>query len=243
MTVLRSQPAERAAPASGAAKRSGKIRIAFVDERILTLLAAALLMSMNVANAANPAKPNVLIILADDMGYSDAECYGGEIKTPNLDALAKDGLRFTAFYNTARCWPSRAAIMTGYYAQEVRRDDVPGVKSGTFGIRPVWAPLLPLRLKPLGYRCYHSGKWHLDGMPLDNGFDHSYRVDDQDRHFSPRESWEDDQPLPPVAPTESGYYATRAIADHAIRCLKEHAAKHRISRFSNTWLSRSRTFR
>ena len=69
-----------------------------------------------------PARPNILIFLADDMGYSDAGCYGGEIATPNLDALAKDGLRITQFYNTARCWPSRAAILTGYYAQQVRRD-------------------------------------------------------------------------------------------------------------------------
>jgi len=88
----------------------------------------------------------------------------GEIATPNLDAMAKGGLRFTQFYNTARCWPSRAAILTGYYAQQVRRDTVPGVKSGRAkGTRPSWARLLPEMLKPLGYRSYHSGKWHLDG--------------------------------------------------------------------------------
>ncbi len=70
------------------------------------------------------AKPNIVILLADDMGFSDLGCYGGEIATPNLDALAQRGLRFTQFYNTARCWPSRAALLTGYYAQEVRRDTV-----------------------------------------------------------------------------------------------------------------------
>ncbi len=75
-------------------------------------------------------KPNILIILADDMGFSDAGCYGGEIATPNLDNLAKNGLRFTQFYNTARCWPTRAALLTGYYAQQVRRDTIPGVQSG-----------------------------------------------------------------------------------------------------------------
>src|SRR5881392_648229 len=100
--------------------------------------------------AARP--PNVVIFLADDMGYSDAGCYGGEIATPNLDALAKDGLRFTQFYNTARCWPSRAALLTGYYAQQVRRDTVSGVVSGGKGTRPAWAPLLPALLQPLGYR-------------------------------------------------------------------------------------------
>ena len=74
--------------------------------------------------SARPAKPNIVIILADDMGFSDLGSYGGEIHTPNLDRLAADGLRFTQFYNTARCWPSRAALMTGYYAQAVRRDAI-----------------------------------------------------------------------------------------------------------------------
>ena len=170
-------------------------------------------------------RPNVLLIVADDMGYSDLGCYGGEIKTPHLDGLAKDGIRFTQFYNTARCWPSRAGILTGYYAQEVRRDTVPGVKSGAQGVRPSWARLLPEMLRPLGYRCYHSGKWHVDGMPLQNGFDRSYSLNDHDRHFYPRQHTEDDKPLPPVEPG-SGYYSTTAIAEHAIKCLKDHASNH-----------------
>ena len=88
--------------------------------------------------------PNVLIILADDLGYSDLGCYGGEIETPNLDALATDGLRFSQFYNTARCWPTRASMMTGYYAQQVNRDKIAGRKfGGTRGGRPSWAKLLP----------------------------------------------------------------------------------------------------
>src|SRR2546422_864601 len=105
----------------------------------LTLPLAVLLSAVTTAPAAEPARPNILLIVADDMGYSDARCYGGEINTPNLDALAKEGLRFTQFYNTARCWPSRAAILTGYYAQQVRRDTVPGVRSGGRGVRPAWA--------------------------------------------------------------------------------------------------------
>ncbi len=72
-------------------------------------------------------RPNIVVILADDLGFSDLGCYGGEIATPNLDALAARGLRFTQFYNTARCWPSRAALLTGYYAQQVRRD---GMRAG-----------------------------------------------------------------------------------------------------------------
>jgi arylsulfatase len=167
----------------------------------------------------------VLIILADDMGFSDAGCYGGEIATPNLDRLAKDGLRFTQFYNTARCWPSRAAILTGYYAQQVRRDSLPGIKSGSGGTRPEWARLLPEMLKPLGYRSYHSGKWHVDGKPLQNGFDHSYGLEDHNRHFAPKQHTEDDKPLPPVEP-KAGYYTSTAIADHAIKCLKDHAEKY-----------------
>ena len=75
-------------------------------------------------------KPNVIIILVDDMGYSDVSCYGGEIDTPNLNHLAANGLRFTQFYNTARCWPTRAALMTGYYAQQVNRDALPGLGGG-----------------------------------------------------------------------------------------------------------------
>jgi arylsulfatase len=167
-----------------------------------------------------------VVILADDMGFSDAGCYGGEIGTPNLDRLAADGLRFTQFYNTARCWPSRAALLTGYYAQQVRRDTLPGVPSGGNGVRPRWARLLPALLKPLGYRTYHSGKWHVDGPVLAGGFDRSYLVTDQDRHFNPRQHALDDRPLPAVEPG-SGYYSTTAITQHALDMLAEHQAEHR----------------
>lgn len=178
-----------------------------------------------LARSAEPRKPpNIVVILADDLGYSDLGCYGSEMNTPNLDALAAGGLRFTQFYNTARCWPTRAALLTGYYAQQVRRDTVPGVTSGGRGVRPAWASLLPEYLKPLGYRSYHSGKWHIDGMPLAGGFDRSYFLQDTGRFFSPREHYEDDQKLPPVKPA-SGYYATISIVDHAIKCLREHAEK------------------
>ena len=91
--------------------------------------------------------PNILLILADDLGYSDLGCYGGEIDTPHLNELAAGGLRFTQFYNTARCWPTRAALLTGYYPQQVRRDSLPGIKRGN---RPAWARLLPEFLKPAG---------------------------------------------------------------------------------------------
>ncbi|HAN82829.1 MAG TPA: arylsulfatase, partial [Verrucomicrobiales bacterium] len=129
--------------------------------------------------------PDILVILADDLGYSDIGAYGSEIKTPNLDALAKNGLRFTNFYNTARCWPTRASILTGYYPQQIRRDTLKTKSGGMRGKRPSWAPLAPALLKKAGYRSYHIGKWHLDSKPIATGFDRSYYLKDQRRFFSP----------------------------------------------------------
>lgn len=187
----------------------------------LILLAVA---ACGPARAADP-KPNVLLILADDLGFSDLGCYGGEIDTPNLDALAKNGLRFTRFYNTARCWPTRGSILTGYYAQQIRRDAVPGVASGNAGTRPPWARLLPELIKPHGYRSYHSGKWHVDGLPLANGFERSYSLNDHDRHFAPKNHTEDDKKLPAATPKD-GYYSSTAIADRTVTHLTDHFAKH-----------------
>ena len=95
---------------------------------------------------------------------------------------------------------------------------------GSKGTRPDWARLLPETLRPLGYRSYHSGKWHIDGMPVAGGFNRSYYLRDQGRFFNPQVHWEDDGKLPPIEPGSS-YYATTAIADHAIRILKQHAAE------------------
>jgi arylsulfatase len=188
-------------------------------------LAALAALAEPATPAIPPTPPNVVVILADDLGFSDLGCQGGEIPTPHLDGLAAGGLRFTQFYNTARCWPTRASLLTGYYAQQVRRDTVPGVVRGGAGRRPAWARLLPELLRPLGYRSYHAGKWHVDGPALAGGFDRSYRVEDHDRYFGPRNHLEDDAPLPAVKP-DAGYYSTTAIADHAIRQLREHAAGH-----------------
>ncbi|HEU5117807.1 MAG TPA: arylsulfatase, partial [Isosphaeraceae bacterium] len=128
------------------------------------------------------------------------------------DRLAKNGLRFTQFYNTGRCWPSRAAFLTGYYAQQVNRD--PGK------LRPKWAALLPDLLKPAGYRSYHSGKWHVDGPVLEGGFARSYLIDDHNRHFNPQNHSIDDKKLP-AATLEDDYYSTRDIAKHAVNWLGE----------------------
>ncbi|WP_254513670.1 arylsulfatase [Anatilimnocola floriformis] len=164
-----------------------------------------------------------MLILADDLGYSDLGCYGSEIATPNLDGLAKGGLRYTNFYNTARCWPTRAAVMTGYYPQQVRRDTVAGVKSGSQGTRPEWARLFSQQLREQNYRNYHSGKWHIDGRPLAQGFDHSYDLGgiSQSNYFKTGSVTDDEKPVP----QSEGYYSTIGVADHAVRCLQEHAEK------------------
>lgn len=174
-------------------------------------------------------RPNFLVIVADDMGFSDTGCYGGEIETPNLDALAANGLRFTQFYNTGRCWPTRASILTGYYPQQVRRDALPDLEGGGQGVRPKWAKLLPQML-PKDYRSYHSGKWHIDGARLAGGFAKSYSLEDHDRNFAPKKHFEDDKPLPAVKP-DAGYFTSTAIADHAIKCLAEHQTEHSQSPF------------
>ena len=166
-------------------------------------------------------KPNFLLIVADDMGFSDAGCHGGEIATPRLDALAAGGVRFAQGYSTGRCWPSRTCLLTGYYAQQVRMDPPQGPL-------PAWARVAPHYLKPLGYRCYTSGKWHLMGAPkavADGGFDRAYVLHDHDRYFAPRNHELDDRKLEPVR-DDPDFYVTKAIADHACDFLKQHAERH-----------------
>lgn len=161
-------------------------------------------------------RPNVLIIIADDLGFSDLGCYGGEIETPHLNGLAAAGIRFTHFYNTSRCWPTRSSLMTGYYPQQIRRDGVAGAPLGYGGggKRPAWAKTLAQRLQAVGYRTYHSGKWHIDGDPTQNGFDRSNPTSRGPGFFDPvkRKNRDPD------------FYRTIATADHAIECLQQHAA-------------------
>lgn len=131
-------------------------------------------------------KPNILLIMADDMGISDIGCYGGEINTPNLDNLAADGLRFTQFYNGARCCPTRASLLTGLYAHQTgighMTDD--HELAGYRGDLNEECVTIPEVMKSAGYTNYMSGKWHVtrfmdpDGpkhnWPLQRGFDHFY---------------------------------------------------------------------
>ncbi|MBL8241837.1 MAG: arylsulfatase [Bryobacterales bacterium] len=177
-------------------------------------------MSLTGAALAAPARrPNLLVILADDMGFSDIGCFGGEIETPHLDGLAASGLRFTQMYSAARCMPSRGILMTGYYAQQSGFEQAANVKP------PAWIRYTPQYLSALGYRCYHSGKWHVPAPPVAGaGFHQSYLLQDQNRFFSPQQHALNDKKLPAVK-REEGFYATKAIADHAVNWLRGHQAE------------------
>ncbi len=186
----------------------------------------AFLRASRAALAAAPARrSNLLLILADDLGFSDLGCFGGETETPNLDRLAANGLRFSQMYSTARCMPSRGVLMTGYYAQQSGFEQAANVKP------PAWIRYTPQYLAAQGYRCYHSGKWHVPAPPVAvAGFHQSYFLADQNRFFSPQQHSLNDKRLPPVKRTD-GYYATTAIADHALNWLTAHQRDHAASPF------------
>jgi arylsulfatase len=178
-------------------------------------------------------KPNIVFILADDMGHSDPGCYGAEIlETPHIDALAADGLRFTNFYNTGRCWPTRTSLLSGFYPHQVLSDPMPGVDYMTSTVRPVTSAWLPSLLREQGYSTYHSGKWHIvrkvpeqiEMSHAEVGFDRSYRTEDG-RHLRPRHLWEDGLEIALPEPGEQ-YEASVAIVDHAIKYLEEHKQNH-----------------
>src|SRR5262245_6782872 len=108
-------------------------------------------------------QPNIIIILGDDIGFSDIGCYGGEISTPHLDALAKDGLRFTQFYNAARCCPSRASLRTGLHPHQTGVGHMMADRGhdGYRGNLNRQCVTLAEALNPAGYRSYAVGKWHV----------------------------------------------------------------------------------
>lgn len=205
----------------------------------------AFLVLVGFAPAAE--KPNVLIILSDDMGFTDLGCYGGEIATPTLDALAANGLRFTQFYNTARCCPTRASLLTGLYPHQagighMMTDDG---KPGYRGDLNTSCRLLGEVLKPAGYRCYAVGKWHVtrftskDGpkhnWPLQRGFDRFYgTIHGAGSFYDPSSLVRDNTMISPYADPEykpKTYYYTDAISDHAVRFLREHAQQHKEKPF------------
>src|SRR5438445_3060377 len=124
---------------------------------------ALLLAILAWAAYAVAAPPNIVLIMSDDMGFSDLGCYGGEIRTPNLDALAANGLRLTQFYNTARCCPTRAALLTGLYSHQAGMGHMTNDRGGDGyrGDLNTHCVTIPEALKPDGYRSYAVGKWHV----------------------------------------------------------------------------------
>lgn len=160
------------------------------------------------ADKSTATKPNILLILADDMGFSDLGCYGSEIATPNLDRLAAGGLRFTSFYNSAKCEPTRASLMSGQYWQDCGL----GVKRGlTMG----------QAMKSAGYDTFALGKWHLDGNPVERGFDHyfGHLGGGSDYFKGSRTHRLDDKPFVPA--NDGKFYTTDANADYAIKFIGE----------------------
>jgi arylsulfatase len=187
------------------------------------------------------ARPNIVIVLSDDMGFSDIGCYGSEIPTPNLDQLAGGGLRFTQFYNTARCCPTRASLLTGLYPHQAAighmveaHPDLDGY-AGDLSRRAV---TIAEALKPAGYASYAVGKWHVTpyrpdfqhNWPLQRGFERYYgTILGAGNYFDPSSLTRDNTPItaandPAYQPKEP-YYYTDAISAHATRFISDHAQK------------------
>ena len=150
--------------------------------RIITLILATILCLGCSNDAAKDDRPNILLILVDDMGFSDLGCYGGEIHTPNIDALAHQGLRFTNFYNTGRCCPTRASLLTGLYPHQagVGRMVYNNYGGAYQGYLNNQAVTLAEVLRTAGYKTMMSGKWHVGHQagqwPTDRGFDRFYGI-------------------------------------------------------------------
>ena len=189
-------------------------------------------------------RPNIIVILADDMGFSDLGCYGGEIRTPNLDRLAKGGLRFTQFYNAARCCPTRASLLTGLYPHQAgigHMMEDRGV-AGYRGSLNRDCVTIAEALRPAGYRSYVVGKWHVTpghtskaledtrNWPLQRGFDRFYGTIHGAGSFWDPSSLVRDNRLITVANDpeyrSKPFYYTDAIADHAVRFVRDHARAH-----------------
>lgn len=198
-------------------------------------------LSVSLLYAAPP-RPNIVLIMVDDMGYSDIGCYGGEIETPNIDALAAGGVRFTQFYNSARCCPTRASLLTGLAPHQVGighmteeegpgKSDVPPAYRGNINDSCV---TLAQVAKSAGYATFMTGKWHLSGgdradFPLQRGFDRYYGcLAGASHHFQPygkRVIYSGNDVVHDLKSTTDGpWYSVDAFTDHAIRFIDEHTA-------------------
>lgn len=192
--------------------------------------------------ARQDARPNILIIMSDDMGFSDIGAYGGEISTPTLDGLAANGVRFTQFYNNARCVPTRASLLTGLYAHQAGLGHMMDDRGhdGYRGDLNRQSVTIAEVLKPAGYATYAVGKWHVTpgqtaerlarthNWPLQRGFDRYYGTIHGAGSFYDPSSLVRDNTLITAASDAAyrpeKYYYTDAISDHATRFIADHAA-------------------
>ena len=204
--------------------------------RLLWALGCAALLGTG-CNRAPVERPNIVIILADDLGYSDIGAYGGEIATPNLDALAAGGLRYRQFYNAGRCCPTRASLLTGRYPHAVGMGGMVSMIGNTLRPGPYQgylseeATTMAEMLRDAGYRTYMSGKWHVgerpQHWPRQRGFDRYFGlISGASSYFElirnqsqVREMALDDTPW---TPPEEGFYMTDAFSDYAVQFLQEH---------------------
>ncbi|RAV30263.1 arylsulfatase [Sinomicrobium soli] len=182
--------------------------------------------------AAQEKRPNIILIMADDMGYSDLGCYGGEVDTPNIDMLASNGIRYRQFYNAARCCPTRAALMTGLYPHQAGMGWMAAADMGTpeyQGDLNNTSVTIAEVLKTAGYKTYMSGKWHLtndrktrggvkDNWPRQRGFDRYFGiVPGGANYFTPVIYSNNTRYKAP-----DGFYLTDAISDTSVVYLKDH---------------------
>jgi arylsulfatase len=195
---------------------------------LLLFLALPLAAAPPAAAQALADRPNILFIIDDDMGVSDLGCYGGEIETPHLDGLAKNGLRFTNYYVHNMCWPTRASIMTGLYPKTA----LPANGSASGGLHPE-STTLPQELRDAGYATFMAGKWHLssagqpDGphAPHSRGFDHFYgTINGASDFFAPDDLQLDGKDMTHEWKDNGAYFYSDAIADYTLKFLKDHAA-------------------
>lgn len=177
-------------------------------------------------------RPNIILILADDLGYSDLGCYGGEINTPNLDSLAAGGVRFTQLYNSARCCPSRASLMTGLYPTQAGIGDFTSDKPnptrgpGYLGRLSDQCATIAEVLKPSGYGCYYVGKWHMhqETGPVERGFDEFYgytRAHSHDQYDASHYIRLPKGRAKEINPPAQDFYATDAFNDYALEFIKQ----------------------
>jgi arylsulfatase len=204
--------------------------------------AGSLILLAGIARADD--RPNIIYIMSDDMGYSDIGCYGSEISTPHLDSLAGGGIRFTQFYNTARCCPTRACLLTGLYPHQAGMGHMTQDRGydGYRGDLNRDSVTIPEVLGQAGYRNYITGKWHVTkflqpksdaekyNWPLQRGFDRFYgTIIGAGSFFDPYTLTRGNQYISPFADPEyrpKEYYYTDAISDHAVRYIREHKAQH-----------------